>query len=66
MSKAVDARRLKFSPEVTAKMQELARLIGAEKYGGRPPLTADSSKPHSVFSVTLCFHPRRAWRYALR
>ncbi|MEZ6112884.1 MAG: hypothetical protein R3C99_18010 [Pirellulaceae bacterium] len=38
MSKAVEARRSKYSPEVIAKMQELARLIGAEKYGERPPL----------------------------
>jgi len=38
MSKAVEARRSKFSTEVIAKMQELARMIGAEKYGERPPL----------------------------
>lgn len=38
MSKAVEARRSKFSPQVIAKMQELARMIGAEKYGERPPI----------------------------
>ncbi len=38
MSKAVEARRAEFSPEVIEKMQELARLIGADKYGERPPL----------------------------
>lgn len=38
MSKAVEARRSKFSPEVIAKMQELALMIGSEKYGERPPM----------------------------
>lgn len=38
MSKAVEARRARFSPQVVAKMQEVARLISAEKYGERPPL----------------------------
>ncbi len=38
MSEAVEARRSKFLPQVVAKLQELARMIGAEKYGERPPL----------------------------
>ncbi len=38
MSKAVEARRSKYSPEVIQKMQEIARMIGAETYGERPPL----------------------------
>lgn len=37
MSKAVEARRAKFSPEVLAKMQELGRMISAEKYGPDGP-----------------------------
>lgn len=38
MSKAVEARRSKVSPEVLAQMHMLIRMIGAEKYGERPPL----------------------------
>lgn len=37
MSKAVAERRSRFSPEVILKMQELARMIGAEKYGVEGP-----------------------------
>lgn len=39
MSKAVEKRRARFSPEVLAKMQELGRMISAETYGeGGPPV----------------------------
>ncbi len=39
MSEAVEKRRARFSPEVLAKMQELGRMISAEKYGDdRPPI----------------------------
>ncbi|MEM8910208.1 MAG: hypothetical protein AAGC97_00465 [Planctomycetota bacterium] len=38
MSKTVDARRSIVSPEILAKMQELIVLVGAERYGERPPL----------------------------
>jgi hypothetical protein len=35
MSKAVEARRSQYSPELLAKVQELALMMGAEKYGER-------------------------------
>jgi len=37
MSQAVEARRARFSPEIVAKMQELARLISTEKFGNDGP-----------------------------
>ena len=36
-SEAVEARRRRFSPQVLAKMQELARLVSAEQYGDDGP-----------------------------
>ena len=37
VSKAVQARRDRFSPEVVKQMQKLARLISAERYGDAGP-----------------------------
>lgn len=37
MASAVEKRRSRFSPEVIAKMQELARLISSEQYGENGP-----------------------------
>jgi len=37
MSKAVEARRARFSPEVVAQMQKLARMISTEQYGKEGP-----------------------------
>jgi len=37
MSKAVEERRARFSPEVLKKMQELGRMISAETYGQDGP-----------------------------